>query len=147
MPELKETLAKEDPLFKDIQNFEKTGQLPIPIEGNFYEAMWNATLEERLVLMHHDSESSSLKLMKKRLGSEENQKRPHILLGLNVVFQEEATHARLGKKWLRYLLPDHDERRAMMNSAHMLRGVLLLTTCAHHHNKPLNHIVTHALNH
>src|SRR5205085_6798080 len=43
---------------------------PIPKEGNFYEAMLNADLAQRLVLMNQRTEAPAIPSITKRLGSD-----------------------------------------------------------------------------
>jgi hypothetical protein len=57
IPELLASLEPADPLVADLKAFQQTGRgLPIPIERNLYEAIWNSTLAERLVLFQVDTE-------------------------------------------------------------------------------------------
>ena len=142
LAELKNQLETDNPLLVYIKGFEKTGRgLPIPLERNLYEALWNATLEERLILMHHDAETPAISRLKEKMLSTLSAKHSTIRDGLEIVMREEITHARLGKKWLQYILPDPKMRTSVINRTRMLRSLLLLTSVAYHRNEPLSELI------
>jgi len=45
---------------------------------------------------------------------------------------DETSHAALGYRWLCHLLPDELERSKVGEEVDLLRGILILTTFAHH---------------
>lgn len=96
--------------------------------------------------MHHDTETPGIKRIKSRIESNFNKQYPFIVKGLNVVLREETTHARIGKKWLKYLLPNKNELDSAIEQTRRLRGVLLLTACAHHQQKNLNDLLLELCN-
>ena len=119
--------------------------LPIPAEKHLYEAMWNATLEERLVLMHHDTESLGIQRIRDKMSSVISQQYPAIARQLEIIMREEITHARLGKKWLRHLVPDKTILNSTIERARMLRSLLLLTSASHYKQESLIALVKKTL--
>jgi hypothetical protein len=147
IPKLILQLRECDPLYQCLKEYQLTKSgLPIPLEKNLYEAIWNATLFERLILMHHDTETPGIKRIKSRIESGFNQQYPFIVNGLEVVMREEITHARLGKRWIKYLVPHKDTLDEAIKQTRMLRGVLLLTSCAHHQKKNLTGLLSELCN-
>lgn len=142
LPEFKTTLSPEEELYTIVTRFEKYGSgLPIPLERNLYEAMWNTTLEERFILMHYDTESPGIKQHRQNLESSYSRKYPSIANQIEIVMREEITHARMGDRWLKYLLPNPVDRANAIKHARLLRGILILTSSAHYCNEPLPDII------
>nr|WSW49890.1 hypothetical protein OG296_43560 [Streptomyces sp. NBC_01001] len=133
LPDLEAELPAAHPLRDDIRTFQEWGTgLPIPREGNLYEAMLNATLIERLVIMHHDTETPAVAGLEKKINSTLWDRRPEIAAGISAVQMDERTHASLGHRWLKFLLPDRSEQEEAIQNARLMRTMLLLTSCAHH---------------
>lgn len=105
---------------------------PIPREGNFYEAMLNADLVQRLVLMNQRTEAPAIPLITKRLTSAFCQQHEHVTEFYEFDRIDETSHASIGNRWLRYLIPDESERSKVAEEADLLRGMLILTAFAHH---------------
>jgi hypothetical protein len=126
LPQVSFSKAPTTPWLVDLNNnLDSVNRLPIPYELNFYAAIWCATLEQRLVLMHHDTESPGVR----RLAKLARSKTPPEWERLKEVFEnvryDEVTHAKLGATWLRYLLPKRQDRNFVIDETRLLRGVLL----------------------
>jgi hypothetical protein len=146
LPELQSVLHNNDLLYLHIDNFLQTGTgLPIPLERNLYEALWNATLEERFVLMHLDTEKPGINRLKQKIASTFSKAHPDIAVGLEIVLREEITHARLGKKWLQYLIPNNQDRDKLIERTRLFRGMLLLTSSAHYQDKSLTKLINETI--
>ncbi len=139
--ELPDFLARapaDHPLLPGARRFAAEGTgLPAPREGNLYEAIWNCSLQERLVLMHLDTEGPGVGGFVRDLRSDFCRARPEVAEKLRVALHDEASHARLGRRWLEHLLPDPAERAAKAGEARRLRGLLLLAGIAGHERQPL----------
>ena len=88
MPKFIQTGA-ENKWVKQARQYLNTGiGLHLPKEGCFYESFWNASFEERLFLMHHDSEAAGLKSFAKCLfkneGLSERSKSDSSYLAINM---------------------------------------------------------------
>ncbi|MET9463054.1 hypothetical protein ABZY05_50260 [Streptomyces canus] len=146
LSDLKAELPAAHPLLDDIQAFQEEGTgLPIPREGNLYEAMLNATLIERLVILHHDTETPAVAGLERKINSTLWDRRPEIAAGISVVQMDERTHARLGHRWLKFLLPGRSEREEAIQDARLMRTMLLLTSCAHHGEQSYAHLVSRVM--
>ncbi|MFJ8694220.1 hypothetical protein [Streptomyces roseolilacinus] len=146
LPDLAAELPPGHPLLDDIRAFREEGTgLPIPREGNLYEAMLNATLTERLVIMHHDTETPGVAALEEQINSTLWVRRPQIAAGIAIVQMDERTHARLGHRWLKHLLPDRHELEEAIQNARLMRTMLLLTSCAHHGQQPYAALVSQVL--
>lgn len=144
--ELKQQLSPNDILSTYLTQFEETGQgLPIPLEKNLYEAMWNVTIEERLILLNHDTETSEIGHIKEKIFSPCASNHPQMRDGLEVVIHEEITHSRSSKKWLKYLLPNIKDRHDAINKALSLKNILLLPSRTHYQEEPLNKLIIDTL--
>lgn len=138
LPEFKSLLPKNHELYRAIETFQTTGSgLPIPLERNLYETMWNTTLEERFILMHHDTEAPGIQRIRSKLESEFCRAYPTIANQFEIVMREEVSHARIGDRWLKYLLPNPINRSNAIKHARLLRGILILTSSAHYCNTSL----------
>ena len=105
-----------------------------------YEAILNATLFERLVLMHLDTETPGVSGLKRKIESPLSNQFPEIRRGLAIVLRDEISHSRLGKHWLEYLAPDPTVRVQEIENTRLLRGVLLLTSRATHSGGKLSEL-------
>lgn len=131
LPELKEALEINSPLLENINQFLKSGSgLPIPKEKNLYEAILNANLVERLILLHRDTETPGILRLKEKIDSPFCQERPWLAEALEIVMRDEVTHSRFGHTWLEYLVPSKDEQDQVVAQTELLRGVYLLTSFA-----------------
>jgi uncharacterized ferritin-like protein (DUF455 family) len=104
-----------------------SGQLPVAKEGNLFPCMWHASLEERLTIMQITTEGAAVASTRKAIGSSLAQQFPSIKRAFEVDYLDEVAHTRIGTRWLRYLCPDAAQRRAVVEDAKLLRGILLLT--------------------
>lgn len=135
LPELKATLSAENPL---AQHLESSELLPIPAEGRLlYEAIWNMDLVERLILMHHDTETPAIPKLAEWIDSDFCRRYPEVADAFRVIRRDEISHSQIGNLWLRRLLPDPDDRRAAFGRARLLRGFFLLTAVRHHSDESL----------
>lgn len=98
-------------------------RLPVPREVNVFEAIWNCSLDERLVLMHLDTEGPGVAGLPRELS---NGLHLALVERLVIAAHDEVSHARLGQAWLRYLLPHRDERKARIREALARRGMLMV---------------------
>ena len=113
-----------------------------PIPGNFYEAMLNADLVQRLVLMNHRTEAPAIPAITRRLASDFCKQHSAVTEFYEFDRIDETSHASIGNRWLRHLAPDESERGKMIEEADLLRGLLLLTTFAHHGDGSLTELAT-----
>ncbi len=142
LPELEAALPEGDPLLASIRLFQEQGTgLPIPRERNLYEFAVNATLVERLVTLHHDTETPSIPLIKQKLNGEFCRTHPDVARGLQVFMRDEVAHSRIGNTWFRQLLPDAREREEAIEDARLLRSLLLLTSFAHYQDNTLSQML------
>jgi hypothetical protein len=133
LPELETELPYDHSTRAAVQRFRETGTgLPVPMERNLYEAIVNASLVERLVLLHHDTETPAIRTLKEKIGSQFCQDHPDISVGLAIFRRDEIAHSRLGNVWFNHLVPDVQKRNTIIANTRLLRGVLLLTSFAHH---------------
>jgi len=113
--------------------FEAEGEgFPVPREGNFYEAMLNADLVQRLVLMNQRSEAPAIPMITRRLTSNFCRQYPSVAEFYEFDQTDETSHAAIGNRWLHHLVPDVSDRNELTEEADLLRGVLMLTAFAHH---------------
>ena len=127
------TVAKQNGTENGGSQFEAEDEgFPIPKEGNFYEAMLNADLAQRLVLMNQRTEAPAIPSITKRLSSEFCRQHESVAEFYEFDRVDETSHAAIGNRWLRQLIPDESERNAVAEEADLLRGVLMLTAFAHH---------------
>lgn len=143
IPELVDQLDTDHPLHANLTRFLATREgLPIPRERNLYEAILNASLVERLVLLHRDTETPGILRIKEKINSEFCSSRPHIGAALEIVMRDEVTHSRFGNVWLKHLIPDARERQDAIATTELLRGVLLLSAFAHHGGGSLGQLLS-----
>ena len=133
----------DHPLLPGARRFAETGSgLPVPRERNLYELTWNATLTERVILMHIDSETPSLATFTKELRSDYCKERPAVAAEIELAGHDEASHARFGKIWFEHLVPEKADRKLAMERTLLLRGVLMLTAFSHYSDAPLVEMMT-----
>ena len=138
LPEFLAAAPRGHRLVPGARHFQRTGRgLPCPVERNLYEVAWNATLPQRLVLMHLDTETPGIARFKQELKADAFRSRPLQAEGLRLSTHDEATHARLGRTWLQHLLPERSARRAEIARTRLLRGAFLMAAFSHYHQRPL----------
>jgi hypothetical protein len=115
--------------------------LGVPREGNLYEIAWLATLEERLVLMHLDTERPGVGQIVQQARTPFFRARERLAAGLRLTARDEAFHARIGAAWLQHLLPDRARRQAAIVEARRLRGLYVLCSFSRHDGVPLSELV------
>jgi hypothetical protein len=103
------------------------GRLPVPKEGNLFPCMWHASLEERLIIMQVSTEGAAVASTRQAIDSSLAQIFPSIKRAFEIDYFDEVAHTRIGTRWLRYLCPDATQRKAAIENAKLLRGILLLT--------------------
>ncbi len=111
--------------------------LPIPKATGLYESLWDATAQERLILMHIDTEGPGIARIREKIDSTINKEYSIIDHGLEVMMREGATHLRLGTKWLKYFIPNETDRNTAIENARNLRGLFVLDSIASHENTSL----------
>lgn len=119
--------------------------LPVPLEGNLFETFWNSDLIERLVLMHLDTETPGVAVIRRHGAARVWMQHPDIRRGFEVVAADEKTHAKIGSNWIKYLLPDRDERLRAIDDARLLRGMLIATSIAHKRDEPVAAVIRRLL--
>jgi hypothetical protein len=135
---LEALLEPSDPLLRNIARFRREGTgLPIPKERNLYEAILNASLVERLILLHRDTETPGIARIREKIEGAYCRSHPEMAEALRIVMRDEVTHARLGRVWLEHLVPRSDEREQLIEETELLRGVRLLASFAHHGEESL----------
>ena len=97
--------------------------MPLPVDGDFYPAFLEASLFERLVIMNLDSELASLR--GRRLEISRMDQSTAVMSQLLQDFADELTHARIGVRWIRHLVPDAIDRRKRIAVARQ-NGALVL---------------------
>jgi hypothetical protein len=143
LPSFLEWAPPDHPLLAGARRFAETGAgLPVPRERNLYELIWNATLTERVILMHIDSETPSLATFAQELRSDFCKERPAVAAEIELAGHDEASHARFGKTWFEHLVPEKADRKVAVERALLLRGVLMLTAFSHYHETPLLEMLT-----
>jgi hypothetical protein len=146
LPSLIKALSDDHSVRASATSFMKTGTgLSIPKERNLYEAIWNATLAERLILMHHDTEAPAVAGMKRRIESAYCQANPDIAAGFEIVRRDEISHAHIGHTWLQYLFPDRKDLEGAIRSARVMRGLLLSVAFAHYQGGNSGEVVERVL--
>ncbi len=145
IPALIAKLGRKDPLRAILLSFRRGQGLPIPLEGNLYEAMLNASLAERLILFQVQTEAPSAARKKRQMESALCHAYPELRVALEYDLRDEIAHARIGQTWLRYLLPSRADRWRAVEMTDRLRSVLILTSFAHHHEVPLPHLIDQCL--
>jgi uncharacterized ferritin-like protein (DUF455 family) len=131
MPELLNLAREENITTKVIRAFlDGVGRLPVPAEGNLYPCMWNASLEERLVLMQITTEGAAVASTRRAITSALSQKYASVQRAFEVDYYDEVAHARIGTRWLRYLCSDAARRSEIIEQAKFLRGFLLMSCFA-----------------
>jgi hypothetical protein len=142
LPTLESRLDESDPLKASLVAFrERQAGLPIPRELNLYETVLNSSLPERLILFQIQTEAPGASRKKRNLQSEVCQIYPDLARALEYDLRDEIVHARIGKIWLPYLVPDAAERRQLIEITGLLRGLLLLTSFAHHGSRSLGELM------
>ncbi len=138
LPEFIAAAPREHPLrAAACAHLDIASGLPIPLEGNLYELARDATLTQRLVLMHHDTEAPGVGGFLRQARSPWGRAHPHVADALNTTVDDEAAHARIGRRWLKHLLPTSGMRAREIDEARTLRGFLLLNVMAEKNHLPL----------
>ena len=126
---LPEFVAQAEPghlLLADARaHLERGTGLPVPLEGGLSGVARDTSLEQRLVLMHLDTETPGVGAFHEQARSPWAQARPWIAEGIEATVHDEAAHARIGRRWLEHLAPDRDERAQVIEQARALRGFFI----------------------
>ncbi len=138
LPELAAALAAGDPLRAVVDDGHP---LPVPQERNLFEAIWSMDLVDRLVLMHHDTETPAIPRLLEQMDGPFCRRYPRVAAALEIVRLDEISHSRFGNHWLRELVPDRDERLAAIERARLLRGLYILTAFSHYDGASLEELV------
>jgi hypothetical protein len=111
-------------------HLERGSGLPVPLEGDLQAVFRDSTLFERLVLMHLDTETPGVGAFREQARSGWAQARPWIADGIEATVHDEASHARIGRRWLEHLCPDREERSRQIEAARALRGFYVFAALA-----------------
>lgn len=131
MPELLSTEGINPRLRIVMNSFIERGvPLPIPIEGNMYEAMWSADLTARLILMQIQTEGAAVGRIRKRLNSPLALAFGNVRVAFELDLRDEISHTMLGRRWLRYLHPASAERKAAIETAGAIRNLVIASALA-----------------
>lgn len=135
LPELKNEICGKHRFLDGIEQFLNSGHgLPVPKEGGLYEAVWNAALDERLVLMQIRTEAPAVEVCKRRQVHALSARFPAIASSYQIDEIDETSHAAIGWRWFRHICPDDETRREAIERTDLLRGFLLTTSIAAHGN-------------
>lgn len=120
--------STDERLLRIISEFEQGGKLPVPKEKNFVEAFLNANLTERLVLLNIRTEAPAVARLKEKMNSPFCSEFPDIKESFSVDRNDEISHGSIGYKWLRFLYPDSEARKQVLQDVDSYRGLLLSTS-------------------
>ena len=127
--ELKMTLDHDNPLYLIIKSFlENQRGLPLPKDRNTYDAILNAELDERIILLNVLTEGPAVGRLTQKIKKEICVRYPQIKRVLEFDKVDEMFHARIGNYWLKYLIPNIKKRKQRIEDAKLLKGFLLLTS-------------------
>lgn len=136
---IEDSLRNDDPLHQVIIEFKKNQKgLPVPREKNMYEAVLNAELEERLILMNILTEGPAIGRLAGKMKKTICIHYPEIKRMLEFDKIDETFHAGIGNHWLKYLIPDPVARKQKMEDTKLLRGFLLLSSIAEYSDSDLS---------
>ena len=143
LPEFLTQVPADHPLAAAAQRFldSPDAGLPVPLERGLYDTIWSCSLEERLILLHVDTETPGVAGFQRELRGPFCKAHPQVAAKLEIATRDEASHARLGKAWLTWLVPNAAERQARIEQALLQRGVLILTSAARHQPVPLHALI------
>ncbi|MFT5778415.1 MAG: hypothetical protein ACI837_001371 [Crocinitomicaceae bacterium] len=122
--------SKNERLLGIIDTYNKGGKLPVPKETNFAEAFRIASLTERLVLLNVRTEAPAVARLRKKMDSPFCAEFPEIKHFFSIDRNDEISHGAIGYKWLRFLYPDSETRKQVLNDVDSYRGLLLSTSIA-----------------
>ena len=121
----------DHPLLAAARAHLETGSgLPVPLEGGLQLVSRDTSLEQRLVLMHLDTETPGIGAFHEQARSPWAQARPWIAEGIEATVHDEASHARIGRRWLEAIAPDREERAKVIEQARALRGFFIFSSLA-----------------
>ena len=141
-PVLQAELPQDSALAITLERFVRTGTgLPIPREGNFYEVLWLADLVERLILMQVETEAPAVRTLARRAGDRLCSRFPAFRQLVQIDRNDEISHARIGHRWLRFLVPDATDRKQRRENTALLRGVLFASVLAQNEGVELSDVI------
>jgi hypothetical protein len=118
----------ESPVVQQVINYKKTGTgLLLPKEGVFYDLYWNCSLSERLCLMNIDTEAAGLFKFKERIEWAQRNHFYDLELGMTIDQADEKFHAKIGRRWFKYLFPSAEKRKSELLLARSIRGFLVFS--------------------
>ena len=143
LPELLSQVPEDHPMACAVRRYQACPEvgLPVPLERGLYDTIWSCSLEERLILLHIDTETPGVAGFQRELRGPFCKSHPAVAGRLEIATRDEASHARLGKAWLTWLVPKAAERTARIEQALLQRGVLILTSVARHEPVPLRALI------
>lgn len=127
-------LSQSDQYWANLRDRLENGEacLDVPVEGDFYTSIRTADLRTRITWMHVDTEGPGVGALINVQKYGEVAKREIIHQALGYVIQDEVTHARFGRHWIRELEGEIDQMD--LEDARLLRGLLLSETVASSRN-------------
>jgi hypothetical protein len=141
MPALLDELHDKQLRTVIVRFIETERGLPIPLEGNLYEVMWNSELAERLVLMQIETEAAAVPALKRRGGDQLCRRFSILRWAMDVDRNDEISHARIGHTWVRFLIPVPAERKEVILASRSLRPIFMADAFAQNGNSSVLEIV------
>jgi hypothetical protein len=121
-------LGRDEPVVQQVLNYNKTGTgLLLPKEGVFYDLYWNCSLSERLCLMNIDTEAAGLFKFKQRIEWAQRNHLHELAAGMTIDHRDEKFHAKIGRRWFKYLFPNAEIRKSELVLARSIRGFLVFS--------------------
>ncbi len=144
---LMKILDNSSPLYLIIKSFqEKKSGLPLPKDRNTYDAILNAELEERIILLNILTEAPAVGKLTQKIKKEICYHYPQIKRVLEFDKVDEMFHARIGNYWLKYLIPNLNKRKQKIEDAKLLKGFLLLTSIREYSNRKIEELAGEFIN-
>lgn len=128
-------LNESNPLYKIIKSFKENKKgLPLPKDRNTWDAILNADLEERIILLNILTEGPAVARLTQKIKKDICTHYPEIKRVLEYDKADEMFHARIGNQWLKYLIPNLAKRKQKIEDAKLMKGFLLLTSIVEYSN-------------
>ena len=140
-------IEKTHPLYKIIKSFkENKSGLPLPKDRNTWDAIINAELEERIILLNILTEGPAVARLTHKIKKEICTRYPQIKRVLEYDKADEMFHARIGNYWLKYLIPNLKSRKQKIEDAKLMKGFLLLTSIVEYSKGNMNELARELVN-
>uniref|UniRef100_UPI0039C6ACE9 hypothetical protein n=1 Tax=Umezakia ovalisporum TaxID=75695 RepID=UPI0039C6ACE9 len=116
---------KDQSLIKIIKEYEQSKTLPVPKELNFINSFYDTNLEERLVLLNIRTEAPAVARLKAKIASPFCRNYPEIAESFFLDKIDETSHGSIGYKWLKFLYPETEKRKKIIEEIDLSRGLFL----------------------